>query len=269
MRSSRWAKAWLAKHGVEVVRTNPHKPSYEQLKGKLEELAGEIEALFAEKLYPDLPPRAGRTRMLSQLIGTSVSEALYILTFLHRSLSADGDVCEFGVAQGATSALLATEIGPTDRHLWLFDSFEGLPAPSTKDVLIDDIFELGSIERYRGEMSVPESEVRRRLREVDFPPERTHVVRGFIEESVSRGELPGSVAFAYVDFDFFEPIRIALQLLHERLSPAGSIVVDDYGFFSAGAQAAVDEFLSGHEDCYDVVHPITGAGHFIVLTRRA
>lgn len=69
---------------------------------------------------------------MAKLLGTQISEAMYILVFLHRSLELDGDVCEFGVAQGATSALLANEIRTTQKNLWLFDSFKGLPKRNGK-----------------------------------------------------------------------------------------------------------------------------------------
>jgi len=85
-----------------------------------------------------------------QLMGTQLSEALHVVAHLNRTLHLEGDVCEFGVAQGATSALIANEIRETNKKLWLFDSFEGLPRPTEQDILIDDIFNLGSIEKYQG-----------------------------------------------------------------------------------------------------------------------
>jgi hypothetical protein len=44
-------------------------------------------------------------------------------------------------------------------------------------------------------------------------------------------------------------------------------VVDDYGWFSAGAQAAVDEFVAAHRGRWDVAMPLPFAGHFAVLAR--
>ena len=192
----------LSRLDLELTRKSksPHRDRYERL-------IQETESLFTQLLYKDLPRRPGREKVLADLIGTNISEALYLLTFLHRALAVPGDVCEFGVAQGATSALLASEIAPGDRHLWLFDSFEGLPAPSAKDVLIHDIFNLGSMARYEGEMANPERLVRSRLAALDFPAARTHIVKGFIEESIARGDVPERVAFAYVDFDFYKPIK--------------------------------------------------------------
>jgi O-methyltransferase len=66
-----------------------------------------------------------------------------LIEYLHQSLPVEGDVCEFGVAQGAISAVLAHEIKNTNKNIWLFDSFEGLPEPSEKDILINDLFHFG------------------------------------------------------------------------------------------------------------------------------
>jgi O-methyltransferase len=234
-----------------------------------EQTVGELEALYRQFLFPGLPERQGRAAQLARLEGTSAGEALHLVEYLHRSLSVAGAVCEFGVAQGATSALLASEIVHTDRQLWLFDSFQGLGRPGPKDVLIDDIFGLGAIERYEGKMAVGQPEVLRRLRQVGFPAERTRVVPGFVEESLRRPGLPAAVAFAYVDFDFYQPILLALQFLDRTTAPGARVVVDDYGFFSAGAQAAVDEFLAGRPQAWERLPALPSAGHFAVLSRKA
>src|SRR5436190_11117190 len=85
----------------------------------------EIEELYRRFVFPDLPSRKSREVLLNDLIGTTISEAIYIIRSLHASLRNPGDICEFGVAQGATSRLLASEIQSLpERNLWLFDSFE-------------------------------------------------------------------------------------------------------------------------------------------------
>ena len=229
----------------------------------------ELEGCYRDLLFPEVPERGNRPELMHQLIGTSAGEAMYILGALYRSLSCPGDVCEFGIAQGATSALLANEIRGTDKKLWLFDSFEGLPKPTEKDKLIDDIFNLGSMEAYTGQMAFDVSMVKNRLDSIAFPLNRVEIVPGFIEKTIQLPRLPRSVSFAYVDFDFYEPILIALNYLDQHMSPGGHIVVDDYGWFSSGAQAAVDEFTSLHGNRYEVTFPIKSAGHFVVLRKAS
>jgi O-methyltransferase len=231
--------------------------------------AVEVEELYRRFVFPGLPRDERRAGLLHELIGTTIGEAIYIIQNLHEGLRVPGDVCEFGVAQGATSRLLASEIMSTDRKLWLFDSFEGLPAPGPQDKLINDIFSLGSMDKYKGTMASPEAEVRSKLDSISFPPARTKVKKGWVSESIKSGELPAQVAFAYVDFDFYEPIKDALEFLDGRMPPGGRIVVDDYGFFSEGAQLAVDQFVARVGSRFKFELPLPFAGHFCVLNKLA
>jgi hypothetical protein len=231
--------------------------------------AVEIEELYRRFVFPDLSRKPGREKLLHDLIGTTIGEAIYIVHSLQAALPAGGDICEFGVAQGATSRLLAFEILETDRNLWLFDSFEGLPAPGAEDKLINDIFGLGSMEKYRGTMASPEAEVLSKLQAIAFARSRTKVKKGWIKDTIKSEDLPSRVSFAYVDFDFYEPINDALIFLDTRMPPGGRIVVDDYGFFSAGGQLAVDQFVEATRGRFDFELPLPFAGHFCVLTKRA
>ena len=254
--------------GVRLTRIAEINHLQREDRRKFLELIREVEGMFQQANLSNLPSREGRTELLAELFGTNVSEALYVLEYLHRALRLKGDVCEFGVAQGATSTLMANEIRDTDKDLWLFDSFKGLPKPGAKDELIDDIFNLKSIEKYEGQMAFPVTSVQAKLLRISFPAERVKIVDGFIEDTVASSLLPDRVCFAYIDFDFYNPIRLALQLLHERLAPGGFLVVDDYGFFSSGAKTAVDEFIEEHRDAYELTLPPKFAGHFGILHRK-
>lgn len=214
-----------------------------------------------------------RQKLLARLLGTPPSESYAIVEALVRTKTLDGDVCEFGVAQGETSALIANEILPTGKILHLFDSFEGLPEPSGKDRLIDDIFSLGSIQAYAGRMSCPEGMVVSRLSEISFPSSRYCIHKGFIEDLIRVDDnLPGEVSFAYVDFDFYEPTKIALRFLHNVTQLGGIIIVDDYNFFSTGPKTALDEFVKEKDPVhktYEVMIPDRRIGCFAVLTRKS
>src|SRR3984893_12088221 len=231
--------------------------------------AVEVEELYRHFVFPDLPRDERRAGLLHELIGTTIGEAIYIIQNLHEGLRVPGYVCEFGVAQGATSRLLASEILSTDRKLWLFDSFEGLPAPGPQDKLINDIFSLGSMDKYKGTMASPEAEVRSKLDSIHFPPARTKVKKGWVSDSIKSGELPAQVAFAYVDFDFYEPIKDALEFLEGRMPLGGREVVDAYGFFPEAAHLAVDQFVARVGSRFKFELPLRFAGHFCVLNKLA
>ena len=232
--------------------------------------AVELEALYRSLVFKDqLPKRDDRAEDLFNLIGTTAGEGMYICNYLQAAMHLEGDICEFGVAQGATSRLLAGEIRQSNKTLWLFDSFEGLPEPSEHDVLIDDIFGLGTMKAYRGTMKSPRTEVEQQLAAVAFPENRRRIKPGWINETLAAGgDLPQRVIFSYVDFDFYEPIRDALVWLDPRTPVGGAALVDDYGFFSAGAKKAVDEFVEATDNRWERIMPVPAAGHFCVLVKH-
>jgi O-methyltransferase len=220
-----------------------------------------------------IKPNTQRFFLLSRLMGTPPSEAYFLIQALMQTELVDGDVCEFGVAQGETSALIASEIyGCREKVLHLFDSFEGLPKPSNKDKLKDDIFALGNIDAYAGTMKCPEDMVLSRLAAISFPSLRFVVHKGFIENLIHADKnLPTKVSFAYIDFDFYEPIKIALNFLHSVTSSGSIIIVDDYDFFSTGVKDAVDEFIKDKNSgvkIYDILIPDKHYGCFAILTKQ-
>lgn len=233
-------------------------------------LLQEVDSVFRTTVFPELPQCSLREELMTELIGASPTKAYHILNYLYRALRVPGDVCELGVAEGATSALLANELkGREDRTLWLFDSFQGLPRPTEKDILLNDIFKLGSMEGYAGMMAVPKDSVLGRLKRVGFPSSRLKLVAGFIEQVVKTAKLPDQVCFAYVDFDFYEPIAVALEMLDSRMPVGGYIVVDDYGFFSSGAATATDEFVAKKKGKFTLIKPQPFTGGFAILSKNA
>lgn len=279
-------KQLLARLGYDVVphrntkptpaptlrRPNPHAELNRLYLKNFENLANAYEHLSNERAKSELiESNALRPQLLARLLGTPPAEAYFIIEALAKTKALPGDVCEFGVAQGETSALIANEIANTPKRLHLFDSFEGLPNPTAKDELKNDIFSLGSIEAYAGTMKSPISMVLERLQAISFPPSQYIIHKGFIETLIhAETELPSQVSFAYVDFDFYEPIQIALDLLHRVTPPGAMIVVDDYDFFSTGAKSALDEFLSeknASERVYEMFVPDPRLGRFAIVTK--
>lgn len=212
-----------------------------------------------------------RYDLVTRLQGTQFGEAYEIISALHKTSHMSGAVCEFGVAQGETSALIAHEIASDGRDLHLFDSFEGLPRPTEQDQLKDDIFNLGSMDAYEGQMSVPIEAVKSRLKDIGFPEGRTIIHKGFFNDIINEPkQMPAEISFAYVDFDLYEPIKEVLNFVKSTIQVNGIIIVDDYDWFSTGAKTAVDEFLT-KENAVKTVYNFEVAsnllGHFCILRR--
>jgi O-methyltransferase len=233
-------------------------------------------ALAYEHLFDEMkviiPENKTRTKLLARLSGTPPTEAYFIIQALAQSKHIKGDICEFGVAQGETSALIANEIMWDSKVLHLFDSFEGLSSPSENDQLKDDVLALGSMDAYAGKMSYPADMVRARLKALSFPEKRFILHKGFIEDVlITDKTLPKEVSFAYVDFDFYEPIKSALSFLDKVTQSGSIIIVDDYDYFSTGSKEAVDEFIRNKnlsKPLYDCFVPHTRYGYFAILTKK-
>ena len=256
----------MALLGYEVHRTSNAKVSlvnFENLAQAYERRLNEADGLIAENSL--------RVKLLARLLGTPPSEAYFIVQALSRTRDVVGDVCEFGVAQGETSALIANEIRSSGVTFHLFDSFQGLPTPTEKDELRDDIFGLGSMASYKGAMSCPEDLVLSRLKAISFPDDRFVIHRGFVEDVLRTDRtLPERVRFAYLDFDLYQPTKVVLEFLHERGSVGSIVIVDDYDFFSTGVKSAVDEFIAEkNRDLpqYECSVPERLYGCFAVLVR--
>jgi O-methyltransferase len=221
--------------------------------------------LLAKTRGTDLRESKDRIGLLSRLRGAGVGEGAHLVTCLASVTCLPGDICEFGVGSGATSALLANELRGTGKVLWLYDTFAGLPAPTADDELINDVDQLGSMAAYQGRMRHAQSEVLDRLRSIGVSAEAYRIVAGLFDDTIADERLPKQVCFAYVDFDFYAPIRAALEKLLPRLSPGGIIVVDDYGYFSNGAQKALDQFLAAYPELFEIEVPNYCHDKFAIL----
>jgi O-methyltransferase len=162
-----------------------------------------------------------------------------------------GDVVECGVWKGGSMMVAARtllNLGSTARSLYLFDTFEGMVAPTEKDIDLYGVKAREQFERSRFESGQgsdwcysPLEEVRRNVASVGYPGERIHFVAGKVEDTLPDAA-PEQIALLRLDTDWYESTLHELEHLYPRLTAGGIIIVDDYFWFS-GAQAAVDEYL--------------------------
>lgn len=146
-----------------------------------------------------------------------------------------GDFVECGVYRGGSAAVLGHALRRSvSRRLWLFDSFEGLPAPTEKDGFDDGTS--------TGTLVGNERDVRALLCKAGAPADRVKIVRGWFQDTLSRAEI-SSVALLHLDVDFYEAAKLCLNYFYDLLSPGAVVVLDDYSWESPGYKAAVEEIV--------------------------
>lgn len=256
------------KFGYEINKRDNGLPSSQTLFANFSSLEIAYEQLFQQVEKTVFKENELRTLLMARGRGTRPPEAFYIIKALEQTGNIKGDIFEFGVAQGETSALIANEIRKTEKKLHLFDSFQGLSHPTEDDTLKDDIFSLGEMQAYYGTMKYSKNMVIERLKDINFPADQYCIHEGYIEETFQTDhQLPKKVAFAYIDFDLYAPIRTTLEFLESRTEPGAIVIIDDYDFFSTGVKKAVDEFASKYTQ-FSIQIPHLNFGNFAILQRQ-
>ena len=155
-----------------------------------------------------------------------------VLEVASRSIA--GDIVECGTARGGSAALmgLALKRRGYSNRLWIFDTFEGMPAPTTEDPL--------SARSYIGACRGDIDEVRSVLQQLGLS--NIELVKGLVQHTLPVTQT-GPIAFLHIDTDWHDSVRACLETLYDRVSIGGIIQIDDYGYWS-GAKKAVEEFFS-------------------------
>ena len=162
-----------------------------------------------------------------------------------------GDLVECGVWRGGSmmaAAYSLDALNDRSRHLFLFDTFEGMPPPTEKDALPNGV-PAGSILAATKRVEGPGiwafaslEDVKRNLMTTGYPPELVHFVKGDVRKTVPI-QAPEKIAILRLDTDWYESTKHELTYLYPRLVPNGVIIIDDYGHWK-GSKEATDEYFS-------------------------
>lgn len=165
-----------------------------------------------------------------------------------------GDFVECGVWRGGSSmaaALALKELGDESRELWLYDTYEGMSAPTEEDVDIagqtaDKKFTQRQLTEDSSEWCrSPIDDVRQNLQSTGYPADKMHFIKGKVEETIPEEIPAGPIAILRLDTDWYESTRHEMEHLYPRLLKDGVLILDDYGYWQ-GARKAVDEYFAAH-----------------------
>lgn len=165
-------------------------------------------------------------------------------TLAAQSVQLPGSFVECGVARGSSATILACAAELQARDLWLFDSFEGLPAPGPVDRALQPDKATPDMQ---GRCLGTYEDVRQWLL-TSFPRLELTMVKGWFKDTLQPTEIkPAKIAMLHADGDFYDSTRSILEQLGRRVAVGGFVVIDDYGFW-AGCKQAVDEWLSRYPE---------------------
>lgn len=143
-----------------------------------------------------------------------------------------GDILEFGTFRGYTAHIMAHLMrgGNFRGHLWLYDSFEGLPALSSSNDSECYLNKKG--DWISGGMSVPqgfERYISESLSKI-IPNSAFTIVKGYFEDSMEKSLTNEKAALVHLDCDLYSSSKYVLEKLLENdvLQDGTLLYCDDY-----------------------------------------
>lgn len=192
-----------------------------------------------------------------------------------------GSIVECGVWKGGSMMLAALTLKNLSsqirsdtrsenkkmRNLYLYDTFEGMTEPGSKDVTVAGNYPAKKIwndahtkPNPRAAMFMayaPLEEVKKNLRSTGYPENSIIFVKGKVEETIP-GTVPEQIALLRLDTDWYESTYHSLRYLFPKLQKGGVLILDDYGHWK-GARDAVEQYFS-EQNISLFLHRIDDAG---------
>lgn len=155
-----------------------------------------------------------------------------------------GDFVECGVFKGGSAMMIAYALlhfNDTTRKIYLYDTFEGMSAPTDNDVDIKGETAESLLEKGQAICYSPIEEVKANFENTKYPTNQVFFTKGKVEDTIPT-TIPTQIALLRLDTDWYESTYHELVHLYPILEKNGVLIIDDYGHW-AGARKAVDQYF--------------------------
>jgi O-methyltransferase len=175
------------------------------------------------------------------------AERIYALIHAARYVSTaaiEGAIVECGVWKGGSMVAVAQallQLQDVKRDLYLFDTFEGMSEPTSRDIDYSGKPASELMRETSNWCAASLESVKKVLYKTGYPKEKIHFVQGKVEKTLP-DSAPNSISLLRLDTDWYESTKHELVHLYPRLSERGVIIIDDYGYWK-GCRQACDEYF--------------------------
>jgi O-methyltransferase len=174
----------------------------------------------------------------------------YAVRHIHTA-GISGDCIECGVGEGGSMMVVAftlIELGDTSRHLWLYDTYEGMAEPTAEDVS-----NLGKPAKRKYDRKVKDGKntyfnypielVKENMRTTGYPETKISYPKGLVQDTLPDNS-SDTIAILRLDTNYYESTCAEMQHLYPKLAVGGILLIDDY-YRWRGQRKAIDEYLAG------------------------
>jgi len=154
-----------------------------------------------------------------------------------------GDLIEAGVWRGGAAIFMRAILrafDDTTRHVWVADSFQGLPKPDEGRYPADR----GDRHWTSRPLAVSRSVVQENFERYGLFDDRVHFLEGWFKDTLPIAPID-QIAVMRLDGDMYESTMDALRALYPKLAVGGFVIIDDYGAVP-GCKVATDDFRTEH-----------------------
>lgn len=148
---------------------------------------------------------------------------------------------ECGVANGGCLALMKY-CSNNNNKIFGLDSFDVMPDIGPNDL---DNHNKGNPKDWVGKnLTTGISGIKLTFKKLNVNMDNVKLIEGYFENTLNNEDnidKIGDIAILRLDADWYEPTKICLEKLYNKVIKGGVIIIDDYGHW-AGAKNATDEF---------------------------
>jgi O-methyltransferase/8-demethyl-8-(2,3-dimethoxy-alpha-L-rhamnosyl)tetracenomycin-C 4'-O-methyltransferase len=185
-----------------------------------------------------------RLRNIRDLLETIINEGI------------PGDLIETGAWRGGACIYMRAVLKVNeckDRTVWVADSFEGLPKPEAEKYPADQ----GDQHHTYKELAISMESVQSNFDKYGLLDSQVKFLKGWFKDSLPTAPIE-RLALLRLDGDMYSSTMEAIELLYDKLSVGGFVIVDDYGVVPACKQAITD--YRDRHGIIDPIVPIDGVG---------
>lgn len=159
-----------------------------------------------------------------------------VLGYSEKAKKLEGNFVELGCYTGTTSLFLSRVLLNTDKQLWVYDSFEGLPEKTVHDA------SPAGFAFKKGELYASKKHFISNYKKAGLP---LPVITKAWFKDLSANNIPNKIAFAFLDGDYYESIYDSLNLIKNNLVKDCYVLIHDYGRTTLpGPKKALNQFLA-------------------------